>query len=195
MEENCDILISKLREKTSLYEELIDSHSKELEAVKIALVRLEDYSLGVKDTIQKIENHVSSQKKDILELRIKQQINADAHNFIDGLLAATLIATRNLLLENEKLILTKKIEAANKVADISRLTSLKQDCEKRIKEILNPTPTPPLPPQAYVQQITTDIKVKNRKHRPDKNPETKAGRAALELAQRRQKAKEQRNSD
>jgi len=46
-----------------------------------------------------------------------------------------------------------------------------------------------LPPQAYVSEISTELKVKNRKFRPDKNPNTRAGRASLDLSERRKKAK------
>lgn len=185
--------VVKLREKISFLDELIQDRQSELELLSKELYRIDDYSLGVKDSVQKIEGHVNTQKKDILELRTKQQLNVDAFNFIDGLLNSTLAATKKISLENEKISLTKKVEFASKNAEMVKLNSKKSDYLVKIEEIVNPPPPAPLPPQAFVKEISTEIKVKNRKFRPDKDPNTRAGRAALDLADRRKKAKNSNN--
>jgi len=184
-----DTVIVKLKEKISFLDELIVERQQDLEGLIADIQRLEGYSLGAKDSLQKIENHVVSQRKDIMEFRAKQQINADAFNFIDGLLNSTFNTIKNLNSENEKLILAKKVEHASKNIEISKLNSTKLNLISQIEEILNPVPDPPLPPQAYVSEISTELKVKNRKFRPDKNPNTRAGRASLDLSERRKKAK------
>lgn len=182
-------LIAKLKEKISFLDELIQDIKSELELLSKELYRVEDYSLGVKDSTRKIEGHIGSQKKEILELRAKQQLNVDAFNFIDGLLNTTLSTVKNIGLENEKISLTKKVEFASKNAEMTKLNSKKSDYLAKIEEIVNPRPPAPLPPQAFVKEISTEIKVKNRKFRPDKDPNTRAGKASLDLAERRRKAK------
>lgn len=189
LSEEQEALIFKLKEKISFLDELIQDRQKELELLTKEVHRVDDYSQGSRDAVQKIEAHIVTQKKDILELRAKQQLNLDAFNFIDGLLNATLAMVKKLNLENEKFSLTKKVEHASKNAEIVKLNSKKVGYASKIDEIIVPLPIPPLPPQAYAQEISVEIKKKNRKFRPDKDPNTKAGRASLDLAERRKKAK------
>lgn len=135
MENLKEDVILKLREKISLYDEFILDHQKELERLSREAQRFEDYSQGVKESTQKLENHIVLQKKEILELRVKQQLNLDAFNFIDSLLESALMVIKKTSLEGEKISLTKKIELANKNAELSKLNSQKNNCVNEIDKI------------------------------------------------------------
>jgi len=187
MEEDSKQLVEQLKQKISLYDELIEERAKELETMARSLARVEDYCAGAKESLQKVEGYVGNQKKEVLELRMKQQLNVEAYNFIDGLFSSTAAAIKNLNLENEKLALTKRVEINSKNQEVAKLQATRQDYEKKMNDILYP---PPPPPQAFVKEISTESKIKNRKFRPDKDPNTKAGRASLDLTARRKKAKQ-----
>jgi len=190
LSEDQEALVLKLQEKISFLDELIKERQEEFRSLTKETNRVNDYFQGASDSMQKIDSHLSLQKKNILDLHAKQQLNVDAFNFIDGLLNATLHVVKKNTLENEKISLTKQIEHANKNAEIVKLISKKDEYLAEINKINNPIPEPPLPPQAYTREITAESKIKNRKYRPDKNPNTKAGRASLDLAARRKEARE-----
>lgn len=148
----------RLKDKISLIEEFIKEKQKELEQLSKDSLRVDDYSQGIKDAIQKIENHINIQKKEILELRIKQQLNLEAFNFIDGLLESALIVAKKTNLEGEKISLTKRVELANKSAELLKLNSQKSDCESTLYKLLNPA-------FEGVKQEEKDLKFKKTKKR------------------------------
>jgi len=126
---------AKLREKISLLDEFLRDGRVELERLLKEAQRLEDYSQGSKDTIQRIENHINLQKKEILELRIKQQLNLEAFNFIDAILNSTLAVIKKNSLESEKLSLTKKIELSTKQAEFVKLSSQRDECVNDVNKL------------------------------------------------------------
>lgn len=136
MENLKEASVAKLKEKVSLLDEFILDCQKELERLSREAQRFEDYSQGVKDSTQKLENHIVLQKKEILELRIKQQLNLEAFNFIDSLLESALVVVKKTSLEGEKISLTKKIELASKNAEIVKLNSQKNNYANEINKIL-----------------------------------------------------------
>lgn len=157
-----------------LVDEILVEKNQQLDSLKSSLKAVEGYVVGTKELAASNENVFLQQKKEALELLAQQKLSHDNYHVVDSVLTNFHLANKSAALEAEKLLLGRQCEIAVLIQDIEKITQRRAQLVKTIEE---------LTVKAAIE------KRKERGVRPDQDPTTQAGRAAIDLMARKGKGK------
>ena len=161
--------------RIKLLDELIAQKTNQLNKIRDALKTFEAYSIGVRETIEKNEPKIKHFQKETLDLFAQQKINLEVYAFIRDALDDLYNSGKNNLQEIERIFLTRQLEVAMLTQDVENITNIKSLSVNKAQEL-----------EAVVE---LNRKSQERNHRPDQDPNTIAGRAAMDIVSRKNRAK------
>ncbi|NBP01825.1 MAG: hypothetical protein EBU90_17150 [Proteobacteria bacterium] len=184
-QEKDNATIKTLASRSKLLEELIIDKKTQLNSLVESLKRLEGYTVGSKELTEKIGKHVKQKKKELAELVSQQKLSKDISDFVETVLNNVVNFSKNESLESDRLFYSKQGEIVFLRQDLEKLVASKTNHDSAIKTRLEEAKK-----EETQQQDATVTKERSTRVRPDKDPTTRAGRAALDIAERRKKALE-----
>jgi hypothetical protein len=182
--------INTLTVRARLLTELLGDRTTTLNTMIENLKRFDGYALGAKESIDKIEEHIKKQKKELVDLVTQKKIPQEVGALIEGVLRSTSIFAKNVAMDAERLFFSKQGEVIFLKQEIEKLSSIKENHESALANIQKQQEEKQVEKVESQPQPTVQEKVeseKSEKVRPDKNPKTKIGRAAMDIMERKKK--------
>ena len=174
---NVDVIT--LNGRLELVNELLFTKNLALTSKAEELKFFEGFVAGTTNVINRVDNNINLQKKESLRLLEQKSLKLESVNLIDIVLDQNKTLLQSLHHEYDKLLFSKTYEISLLKVDIDKLSIMQVDVVKKLKEL---EPIILVNPIEVVQE-----KVVGRP-RVDKDPNTKIGRAAIDIAERRKKA-------
>ena len=197
-----DVLLKRILFLQEIISEKIIQFNELIESIK----RHEGHSIGSKELIEKVSDHIKKQQVVVGDMVSQQQTTLEISNFINIILENVKLFVNAVCGDAEKLYFFKQGELMFLKQEIEKLNKLKLEYEQKVevldKERLNKE-------ESCVNDSATDTLKENTKKskeasiegstpvdgenklkkriRPDQDPNTRAGRAALDLVARRKK--------
>lgn len=171
---------SMVSARVKLFVELINDKNSQLNTMIENLKRLDGYALGSKESIDKIEKHIKQQKSELASLVEQNKIPKEVATLIESVLNNMMLFAKNVSLDAERLFYSKQGEMVFLKSDIEKLVKLKASHESALSK----------KQEEKAQQektVVSETKENKQKTRPDKNPNTKIGKAAIDIAERKKK--------
>lgn len=162
-----------LNAQVELLNDLIEDRQVRLASLNDSMKVVEGYSIGMKEATNKLNEHLQQQKKDLLDLLLKQQINHDVYKFVEEIVASTMRVNEGIIDNGERVVFIRQQELVSLKQEIEKLLEVKSNKEKESTEL-------------KVQELL-EKKRNERQHRPDQDPTTKMGQTAIGLAEKRKK--------
>jgi hypothetical protein len=199
--------IELLSNKAEIIIEIIKTTIEELKEIESNVKQVEGFAFGVKETADKLEGYIKKHKTEIFELEKEGKIQKPIVLLLNSAAENILKFVKDNSKEAEKLHYIRQGEILGIKGKINRLkisyNSTKDEIQSLEAEdnvlaiqasIIKDDTTDEM---LQKEPVTTEKKtqeVKTPKTRPDKNPNTKIGKAALDLAERRKKAQDTSNN-
>jgi len=180
--------ISTLTTRARLLTELIGDKTTSLNSMIENIKRLDGYVLGSKESIAKVEEHIKKQKKELVELLTQKKIPQEVANLIDGVLRSTSAFAKNVAMDAERLFYSKQGEMIFLKQDIEKLSSVKANHESALANAQKQQEEKAETKQETTAKADEPVQEKKQPVRPDKNPNTKIGKAAMDIMERKKKA-------
>ena len=199
-----DILLKRILFLQEIISEKIIQFNELVESIK----RHEGHSIGSKELIEKISNHVKNQQVGLENMTAQQKITLEISNFVSVILENVKLFVNTVCGDAERLYFFKQGELMFLKQEIEKLNKLKLEYERSIevleKERLSKEESCVSDSIAVVLKEDTKkskkvsiegplpsvgVKKLKKKIRPDQDPDTRIGRAAIDLAERRKKFK------
>lgn len=174
--------------KIELLEDLITENSKIIDLMIENIKKLDSYAGGSRESADKVIKFVEAQKSEFLKIIEKENINdiKQLTNLVMLLLNSVLEQTRKIAKEAENLYFAKQGELLFAKQGLDKLKNLK----KNYRDSLNENkPKQENDVNKEKEQTQSSQDAPTSRIRPDKNPNTRVGKAALNLAERRKKYK------
>lgn len=174
--------------KIELLEDLITENSKIIDLMIENIKKLDSYAGGSRESADKVIKFVEAQKSEFLKIIEKENINdiKQLTNLVMLLLNSVLEQTRKIAKEAENLYFAKQGELLFAKQGLDKLKNLK----KNYRDSLNENkPKQEDDANKEKEQTQSSQDAPTSRIRPDKNPNTRVGKAALDLAERRKKYK------
>jgi hypothetical protein len=162
-----------LKEKVSLLDELLKQKISQANSLKESMKPIEAFNAATKELCKKIEEIVKPKKVESLELISKEKISGEAYRYMTEVFESILSLTRSSKTDAEKLLFVKQQEL-NFLAN--EFTKLKEFQGKFVNELNK------------IELGEKEEKKEEQKPeyvRPDQNPNTKIGKAAMDIQQRK----------
>jgi len=175
MSEEKSFDLKTLTSRIQILSEIVDTKTSQLNTLIENLKRLDGYVLGSKESIEKIEKHIKQQKNELKELTAQGKISKEISSFLESVFNSISTFSKSIPLDAERLFFSKQGEISFLKQDVEKLISLKNNHESAAKN---------------VETKKEETKEEHQRVRPDKNPHTKIGQAAIDIAERKRKAKE-----
>ena len=175
------VLQEMIVEKTSQFNEMVET-----------IKRFEGHSSGSKDLSEKIGNHIKKQQADVVQLATQQKVAPDISKFIEIVLENVRTFVRQACGDVERFYFSKQGELLFLQQEIEKLMILKNDCEKKLNQqnsIAVQQKIESDSAKASVAIETVEKSVKPKRVRPDQDPTTRVGRAAIDIKERKLKTK------
>jgi hypothetical protein len=163
------------KQKTELLEDLLKQKMSQANALKESMKTIEAYTTGTKDIAKKIKDVTSSKKKECLDLFVSQKINPDVYQYINDVINAYNNIVISAETESDKIVYTKQCEMNFLSQEYSRTKELQSVELNKLNDL-------------QVAQAM-EKKRSERQYRPDQDPNTPAGRAAMDLMARKKAGK------
>lgn len=197
-----DVLLKRILFLQEIISEKIIQFNELVESIK----RHEGHSIGSKELIEKTSDHIKKQQIVIGDMVSQQKTTLEISNFINMILENVKLFVSSVCGDAEKLYFFKQGELMFLKQEIEKLNKLKLEYEQKV-EVLNKEclskdescvndltvstlkENTKKSKEASIEGSTQDVgenKLK-KKIRPDQDPNTRTGRAALDLAARRKK--------
>jgi len=181
MNEEKSFDLKTLASRIQVISEMVEAKTSQLSTLSENLKRVDGYVLGSKESIEKVEKYLKQQKNELKELTAQGKMSKEISSFLENVLNAILSFIKSIPLDAERLFFSKQGETAFLKQDIEKLTFLKKNHESAVKNAEKEEP----------KKETKEIKEEEpQRVRPDKNPHTKIGQAAIDIAERKRKAKQ-----
>lgn len=181
-----DSLVTKLTFIQELIAEKTEQFNSRLEALK----RHEGHAAGSKDLVEKISNYIKKQQSDIDDLTAQQKLTPEISNFVKAVLEGAKSFVRLTCGDVEKVYFSKQGELLFIQQEAEKIVQQGLALEARIKE-LDEAASGQEEKVSTQEDLSTERTVdkpkKKQRVRPDQDPTTKVGRAAMDLAERRRK--------
>lgn len=193
MEEKKSIL-----EKIKFLEEMISERNSQFNQMLESIKRVEGYSNGAKELSEKIGNYIKKQQAELDNLKSQQKIAPDVSAFVGNILEGIRTFVRATCGDVERVYFSNQGELLFVKDDIEKLNKKKLnhlnevqaiEAEEKQQEV-NAEENKNVPAEE-VDDVQQKSKKKKRV-RPDKDPTTRAGRAAMDIARRRKSAREKK---
>jgi len=180
------VLQEMIVEKTSQFNEMVET-----------IKRFEGHSSGSKDLSEKIGNHIKKQQADVVQLASQQKIAPDISKFVEIVLENIRTFVRQACGDVERLYFSKQGELLFLQQEIEKLVISKKKCEQSVKDLETP-PEPHEVASSKIEENVASVPVEERQQptkkkrvRPDQDPTTRAGRAAIDIAERKKRNKKE----
>jgi hypothetical protein len=174
--------------RVRLLTELIGDKTTSLNSMIENIKKLDGYVLGSKESISKVEEHIKKQKKELVELLTQKKIPQEVASLIDGVLRSTSTFAKNVAMDAERLFYSKQGEMIFLKQDIEKLSSIKANHESELENVQKQQEEKAETKEVTPAKADEPIQEKKQPVRPDKNPNTKIGRAAMDIMERKKKA-------
>ena len=174
--------------RVRLLTELIGDKTTSLNSMIENIKKLDGYVLGSKESISKVEEHIKKQKKELVELLTQKKIPQEVASLIDGVLRSTSAFAKNVAMDAERLFYSKQGEMIFLKQDIEKLSSIKANHESELENVQKQQEEKAETKEVTPAKADEPIQEKKQPVRPDKNPNTKIGRAAMDIMERKKKA-------
>ena len=165
--------IESQKSKVQTLEEVLDRKNKQLVLLKEGLKIAEALNYGVKNVSKKIEDIVSPKTPEVFQLLLEAKITPDTYKIISDMMTSIESSLKVSSQDAEKILYTRQCEINFLQSDITQLKTelagsltVLADLEKSV-------------------EIPAKEEKKTEYIRPDKNPNTRAGRASMDLAARK----------
>lgn len=199
-----DLLSKRILFLQEIISEKIIQFNELVESIK----RHEGHSIGSKELIEKISNQIKKQQVSLEDMTAQQKITLEISNFVSAILENVKLFVNTVCGDAERLYFFKQGELMFLKQEIEKLNKLKLEYERSIevleKERLSKEESCVNDSIAVVLKEDTEkskkvsiegplpsvgVKKLKKKIRPDQDPDTRIGRAAIDLAERRKKFK------
>jgi len=177
MVQNIDIQKSKVQ----TLEGILEKKNGQLTALKENLKIAEALNYGIKNVSKKIDDILAPKKPDVFALLAEEKISPAVYKMIDDILGSVDGILKTSGQESEKILYTRQCEINFLQQDIAQL---KTEIAGAITVLADLERVPDSPPPKKDDYI-----------RPDKNPNTRAGRASMDLAARKAAWKEKMSAE
>lgn len=175
------VLQEMIVEKTSQFNEMVET-----------IKRFEGHSSGSKDLSEKIGNHIKKQQTDVVQLATQQKIAPDISKFIEIVLENVRTFVRQACGDVERFYFSKQGELLFLQQEIEKLMILKNDCEQKLNQQNSIAVQQKIESDSAKVSVaieTVEKSVKPKRVRPDQDPTTRVGRAAIDIKERKLKTK------
>lgn len=173
--------------RVRLLTELIGDKTTSLNSMIENIKKLDGYVLGSKESISKVEEHIKKQKKELVELLTQKKIPQEVASLIDGVLRSTSAFAKNVAMDAERLFYSKQGEMIFLKQDIEKLSSIKANHESELENVQKQQEEKAETKEVTPVKADEPVQEKKQPVRPDKNPNTKIGRAAMDIMERKKK--------
>ena len=184
MSEQKTLTKEQVIDRIAFLSEMITLKTNQLNALVENLKRFDGYSTGSKEIAEKVELHIKKQQVEVAGLVQQQQIAPGIGELIGRVLLSTGQFVKNTCSDAEKLFYSKQGEVLNFKSEVESLLNLKGKYENYVAQ---------LEQKEKVEEVTLVQEVveqqKTKKVRPDKDPTTKIGRAAMDVMERKKKSR------
>ena len=183
-----DKKIEALTSHVELLVSLTNTTIDEFKKLESSLKRIEGFSFGTKETANKFEEYITKHKTEIVGLikegKLQQQLATVLYSAADN----SLKFIKNNSQEADRLFYVRQGEILSLKNKISQLKSLHETTIKEIQKLQEEELE-----QLVLSDTESSEKSEEIKIRPDKDPHTKIGKSALDIAERRKKSTENSN--
>lgn len=192
-----DILLKRILFLQEIISEKIIQFNELVESIK----RHEGHSIGSKELIEKISNHIKKQQVSLEDMTAQQKITLEISNFVSTILENVKLFVNTVCGDTERLYFFKQGELMFLKQEIEKLNKLKLEYERSIEVLekerlskdescVSDSVTVTLKEDSIEGlSPSTGVKKLKKKMRPDQDPDTRIGRSAIDLAERRKKFK------
>jgi hypothetical protein len=168
-----------LKERISLLEELMKQKISQASSLKESLKPIEAFSSATKEMSKKIEEIVNPKKHESLELLSRGKMTGESYKFLIEILDQLTGLARHSRLDSEKLLSSKQNELNFVAHEFNKLKELQAKFASGFNK----------PEQHVTEEKKEEAKVEYV--RSDQNPNTRIGKAALDIQQRKKTGKAQ----
>jgi hypothetical protein len=178
------VLQEMIVEKTTQFNEMVES-----------IKRFEGHSNGSKDLSEKIGNHIKKQQAEVAQLAVQQKLAPDISKFIEMVLESVRTFVRQACGDVERLYFSKQGEILFLQQELEKLLVSKKNCEQSLKELEALSESEVSLSSSTEDVATTPVEekeqqpTKKKRVRPDQDPTTRVGRAAMDIIERKRKGK------
>ena len=165
--------LSTISIRAKLLNEMAEDKKTQLEASIENLKRLEGYNVGSKDSATKLETYLNQQKLELVQLVSQQKLSQEIGQFIEKLLNNISMVSKNSSMDAERLFYTKQGEMLQLKNDLEKLLTIKNNHDSALLKAS--------------KDEEKEILQTAQKVRPDQDPKTKIGKAAIDLKERKKK--------
>jgi len=167
---------------------LIVEKTSQLTMMVENLKRVEAQVAGSKEISEKVGSYIKKQQLDAAKMVEKQQISPEVGKFFETAFEATRSFVRTTCSDVERLYFLRQGEMLCLKTEIDKLSELKSQHEQKVKDLEKKVePVAVEAKSTNVEKSTKNKKEKAQRVRPDQDPSTRAGRAAMDIAERRRK--------
>ena len=159
--------------KVQTIEQFIERKNNQLTLLREGLKIAEALNYGIKNVSKKIDDIVLPKKPDVFQLLMDGKVSPDTYKMISDMMGAIESTLKSSSQDAEKILYTRQCEINFLQNDIAQL---KTELENAISSL---TELEKIPEPATKEEKKTEY------IRPDKNPNTRIGKAALDLAARK----------
>lgn len=178
----------------SFLDGLIAEKTTQLTMMLENLKRIEAQASGAKEISDKVGIYIKRQQTDALKLAEKQQFSPEISKFFDTALEAIRGFVRATCNDAERLYFLRQGEMLCLKAEVDKLSELKLQHEQKVEDFKKQVKPVNVEGTKETNQLDDAAKKakKNKEEkaqrvRPDQDPTTRAGRAAMDIAERRKK--------
>ena len=165
--------------RAKLLNEMVEDKKSQLESSIENLKRLEGYNVGSKDSATKLDAYLNQQKLELVQLVSQQKMSQEIGTFVEKLLNSVSIVSKNSSMDAERLFYTKQGEMLQLKNDLEKLLSIKNNHDSALLKASKEA--------EVAEQEKEEASKTIQKTRPDLDPKTKIGKAAMDLKERKKK--------
>jgi hypothetical protein len=171
-----------LSERIKLFDELLKQKITQATSLKESLKPVDAFNAATKELCNKVDEIIKPKKLEMLDLLSSEKLSGETYRYFFNIFESILSLTRGSKLDTEKMLFSKQQEL-NFLAN--EYTKLKELQEKVIAEVNKK--------QIDLIEIEPQNKIKDSTQaeyvRPDQNPNTRIGKAAMDIQARKKSVK------
>jgi hypothetical protein len=173
--------------RASLLDELITDRSKSIDNMIENVKKLDTYAAGTKEGSEKIRKLAENQKSEFAKYAEKENVDKNIVNIVEIILNNILEYTRNVSKEAENFYFAKQGELIFAKQELEKLQILKMNHNNLIND--EKSKKDQIAETSLDNVAEGKEQEKPKRIRPDKDPSTRVGKAAIDLAERKRKYK------
>lgn len=169
-----DEMIDDVKTRLKFLDELLEERNRQLDLLRSSTKSVEGYVIGIKELASANDNLFLQQKRGVMDLLSQQKLPHESFQVVDSILTNFYLTNKNAAFEAEKVLLGRQCEVMLFSQEVDRLSQTKVNLTRKLEEL---------------QIKATLEKRKESGVRPDQDPNTHAGRAAIDLQIRKKRKK------